>query len=105
MIYAVQAHFRPNTAADFLHKLTDGTIQSQYPDGREIVASMKRAVIDKDGTVRWSETCYCPTPLQHERETVYDNHFTDFHTNVAEDDVQFQGRPFMEYLEEQARRD
>ena len=102
MIYKVQAHFLPDTAADFLRKLTDGTIESQEPDGREIVASMKRAVIGEDGIVRWSEKCFCPTPLQHERETVYDHHFTDLKTEEIEDYIDFQGRSFMECLKERA---
>ena len=48
--------------------LTDGSIEKQKPDGKEIVASMQRAVIDDEDFVRWSEVCYCPTPLQHERD-------------------------------------
>ena len=36
----------------------------------EIVAAMARARVGSDGTVRWTETCFCPTPLKHERETV-----------------------------------
>ena len=58
MHYTVQARIIPETAADFLRKLTDGTIENQKPDGKEIVASMKRAVIDEDGIVRWGEVCY-----------------------------------------------
>lgn len=102
MFYKVQARFKPNTAADFLRKLTDGTIENQEPDGREIVASMQRAVIDEDGMIRWSEKCYCPTPLKHERETAYDHHFTDFQTEEVEDYVEFDGRSFMDYLNEKA---
>lgn len=99
MHYTVTAHFISETAADFLRKLTDGTIESQKPDGKEIVASMQRAVIDEDGVVRWSEACYCPTPLEHERETVYDQHFTDLETEEVERYVEIEGRPFMEFLE------
>ncbi len=99
MYYAVTAHFKPETAAELLRKVTDGTIESQKPDGREIVSSMKRAVIDEEGVVQWSEVCYCPTPLQHERATVYDHHFTDLQTKEVEDYVEFEGVPFMEFLE------
>lgn len=102
MYYAVSARFKPETAGEFLRKLTDGTIENQEPDGREIVASMRRAVIDEDNVVRWSEVCYCPTPLQHERETVYDRHFTDIETEQIEDYVEFEGKPFMEFLEKRA---
>ncbi len=99
MFYTVQARLIPDTVADFLRKLTDGTIEKQKPDGKEIVASMQRAVIDEEGVVRWSEVCYCPTPLQHERATVYDQHFTAIETKEVEDYVQFEGEDFMEYLE------
>lgn len=60
---------------------------------------MKRAVIDNEGVVRWSEVCYCPTPLQHERATVYDQHFTDLETEEVEGYVAFDGEPLMEFLE------
>ena len=99
MHYTVQARLIPDTAADLLRKLTDGTVERQKPDGKEIVASMQRAVIDEDGVVRWSEVCYCPTPLQHERATVYDQHFTAIETQEVEEYVQFEGQAFMEYLE------
>ena len=98
MYYVVTARFKPFTAADFYEKLTDGTIASQKPDGKEIVASMRRTKISQDGTVRWSEVCYCPTPLQHERETVYDHFFKDIQTDEVEDYVEFEGEDFMEHL-------
>jgi hypothetical protein len=98
MYYTVTAHFKPETAAEFLGKLTHGTIETQKPDGNEIVASMKRAVIDNNGVVRWSEVCYCPTPLQHERATVYDNFFDNIQTEEVEDYVEFGGDPFMAYV-------
>ena len=103
MHYTVTARHIPAAAAEFLRKLKDGTIKSQKPDGEEIVASMSRAKIDDEGLVHWSEVCYCPTPLQHERATVYDEHFTDFRTEEVEDHVEFMGKPFMEYLERQAK--
>ena len=103
MYYTVQARLIPDTAADFLRMLTDGTIEKQKPDGKEIVASMQRAVIDEEGVVRWSEVCYCPTPLRHERETVYDRHLTDIETERVEDYVQFDGNSFMEYLQVEAQ--
>ena len=99
MHYTVSAQLIPATATELHRKLTDGTIEAQEPDGREIVASMKRAVIDDEGVVRWSEVCYCPTPLQHERETVYDQHFTHIETEEVKDYVKFDGRPLMEFLE------
>ena len=98
MHYTVTARFNPKTAAEFHRKLTDGTIESQKPDGKEIVASMKRAKIAELGIVRWSEVCYCPTPLQHERETVLDHYFTEIETEAVEDYVEFEGEDFMDHL-------
>src|SRR5439155_341237 len=76
MQYVVTA--RPIVAemASFWSLLNDGTINAQKPDGAEIVASMKRAVIG-GGKVSWYETCFCSPPLHHERSTVYDRFFTD----------------------------
>lgn len=98
MHYTVRARLIPETSADFLRKLTDGTVEKQKPYGMEIVASMKRAVIDEEGVVRWSEVCYCPTPLEQERANVYDQHFTGIETQEVEEYVQFEGEAFMEYL-------
>ncbi len=98
MHYTVTAHFNPKTAAELHRLLTDGTIERQKPDGKEIVASMKRAKIDESGIVRWSEVCYCPTPLEHERATVYDRFFDDIQTKEVEDYVEFDGEEFMPRL-------
>jgi hypothetical protein len=62
--------------ARFWDLLNDGTIEAQKPDGREIVSSMRRAVMNGD-RVEWHETCYCSPPLRHERTTVYDQYFAD----------------------------
>ena len=75
MHHTVSARFNPDTAAEFHRLLTDGSTESRKPDGKEIAASMKRAKIDEAGVIRWSEICYCPTPLEHERATVYDRFF------------------------------
>lgn len=102
MFYRVTARVRAGTGADFLRKLTDGTIAGQSPDGREIVDAMNRAVLSSDGNVSWSEVCYCPTPLAHERATVYDKHFEALETEVIEGYQDYEGRSFMEYLAELA---
>ncbi|MCP4316043.1 MAG: hypothetical protein GY789_08505 [Hyphomicrobiales bacterium] len=98
MIYHVRAKFRADTAAAFLAKLTDGTIDNQRPDGSEIVASMDRAVVNSEGQVEWSELCYCNPPLAHERATVLDLHFEDISTEPIEAHEQHEGRPFMQHL-------
>ena len=103
MHYIVRARLVPESSVDLLRKLADGSIESQKPDGKEIVASMQRAVIDEAGVVSWSEVCYCDTPLRHERETVYDHYFTHIETEEVDDYVEFEGRPLLEYLEQQAK--
>lgn len=103
MFYVVSAQLKPQgNAAEFYRKLTDGTILGQRPDGREIVESMRRARIAPSGVVRWSGMCFCPTPLEHERQTVYDHYFTDLKTEVVESYREFEGEPFMEFLAGQA---
>ena len=98
MIYKVNAKFNFNKVKEFHQKLTDGTIQNQKPDGPEIVDSMNRATIDDKGDVSWTELCYCPTPLMHERATVFDKYFTDMKTEPIEDYKTLAGNSFMEKL-------
>lgn len=102
MFYAVKARYIPSALPEFHRKLTDGTIARQKPDGQEIVESMQRARITEPGVVQWSEVCYCPTPLQHERQTVYDRYFTDMQAEVVDDYVQLEGEAFMEFLDRQS---
>ena len=99
MVYKVKARLKPGTAAKFLGRLTDGTIAAQQPDGQEIVDSMGRAVIDDSGEVAWSEVCYCPTPLAHERHTVLDHFFDDLTTQEVDAYEAYAGRPLMAHLE------
>ena len=98
MIYKVKAKFNYDKAKEFHQKLTDGTILKQQPDGPEMVDSMNRATIDDKGDVNWTELCYCPTPLMHERATVFDKYFTDMKTEQIKDYKTFEGKSFMEKL-------
>lgn len=98
MIYHVRARLRVDTAPTFLAKLTDGTIEKQRPDGPELVASMKRAVINAGNEAEWTELCYCEPPLAHERATVLDSHFDHIRAEPIEGHTQFEGEPFMDYL-------
>ena len=98
MHYRVRARFREPMAAEFRQALRD-TIPQQQPDGQEIVDSMGRAVVTGDGTVEWSEVCYCPTPLQHERSTVYDRYFDDLTTETVEGYLTHEGEPFLAHLD------
>ncbi len=102
MFYKVCARFRTGTAADFLERLSDGTIQNLQPDGAEMVASMNRAVVSADGSVEWSEQCFCSTPLAHERATVLDTYFEDLSTELIDGYRAHEGEPFMGYLKQLA---
>ena len=105
MYYKVTAQFKIETAKNFHQKLSDGTIAQQKPDGQEIVDSMKRAVVTDERVVQWSEVCYCATPLAHERETVLDKHFDNMTTEEIDEYKDYQGTPFMFYLEELIHRE
>ncbi len=102
MHYTVVAKFKEACATEFLGKLTDGTIENQKPDGKEIIASMDRARIDESGLIRWNEVCYCATPLEHERQTVYDHYFLDLKTQQVDEYADVEERPFMEHLRQLA---
>jgi hypothetical protein len=99
MIYSVRAHYIPEKLAEFHDRLTDGSIRGQEPDGEEICASMTRARVTKPGVVQWTETCYCPTPLEHERKTVYDRYFTDLTATETPEHLEFEGDSFLGLME------
>jgi hypothetical protein len=49
MIYKIKARVIDETIGGFYSKLADGTVARQRPDGEEIVAAMKRAVLTGPG--------------------------------------------------------
>lgn len=59
---------------------------------------MKRAKITQPGVIEWSEMCFYPTPLKHERLTIYDYFLTNFETQIIDDYEEFEGESFFEYL-------
>jgi hypothetical protein len=93
-----QAKFNSEKMKQFFQKLTDGTIESQKPDGAEILNSMKRAKITESGVIEWSEMCFCSPPLKHERQTVYDKFFSDMEIKTIDDYTEFKGESFFDYL-------
>jgi hypothetical protein len=102
MIYKVKARVIDETIGEFYRKLTNGTVAKQRPDGGEIVASMKRAVLTGPGVAEWYETCFCPTPLNHERQTQYDFYFTDMTTEPVEEHGEIQGASLWSYMASKA---
>ena len=99
MKYKVKAKPIQEKLSAFYKVLTDGTVENQSPDGSEIVASMRRAKVTSPGVIEWYETCYCSTPLQHERETVYDQYLTNIETEPAVDTSEITGESFWSILE------
>lgn len=104
MRYAVTAKPRKDKLSQFWTILNDSTVERQEPDGKEIIASMKRAVI-VDGKAKWDETCYCNPPLRHERSTVYDQFFTDFEIKPIRSLVPLGGVRFWDHLQEAANKE
>ena len=98
MIYSIKAKFISEKTKEFLEKLTDGTIKNQQPDGNEILSSMKRAKITEEGVIQWSEMCFCSPPLKHERQTVYDNFFSEMEIKPIDDYETYSGESFYGYL-------
>ncbi|MDE0095301.1 MAG: hypothetical protein OXS40_02820 [Gammaproteobacteria bacterium] len=99
MIYRVKGRLKEALVVELHRKLTDGSIKNQRPDGGEIYDAMNTAVIDENGETTWSMSCFCSTPLAHERETVFDLHFDDLKIESVPTRESYQGRSFMAYLE------
>jgi hypothetical protein len=102
MIYKVKAKVIDETIGEFYRKLNDGTVAKQRPDGGEIVASMKRAVMPGTGVAEWYETCFCTIPLNHERQTQYDFYFTEMTTEPVEEHGEIQGASLWSYMASKA---
>lgn len=99
MQYNVRAKPKATELQRFWTGLNDGTIGSQEPDGREIIASMKRAVLTA-GVVEWTETCYCSPPLNRERTTIYDQFFTNIEVQPQTMPTSLKGEKFWSHLQE-----
>ena len=65
---------------------------------------MKRAKITSSGTIEWSEMCFCSTPLNHERTTVYDHYLRNLETRVIDNYTESDGESFFAFLEKQFQR-
>ena len=102
MIYKVKAKIIEEKIGEFYRKLANGTVAKQRPDGGEITASMKRAVLTTAGVAEWYEKCFCPTPLHHERQTQYNFYFTDMTTVEAEGYGEIKGEPLRDYMASKA---
>ena len=74
MRYLVRARLKPGGEKKLLQAITDETLgQGSVAEG-EYLRNMQDARLFPDGTARWVEVCYCPTPLQEER-SYWEEHF------------------------------
>ena len=99
MKYKVKANLIPDKAATFYEALTNGTVQNQKPEGTAIVSAMKDAKITSFNSIEWYETCYCASPLKHERETVYDKYLINISTELVDQFGDIDGESFWDYLQ------
>jgi hypothetical protein len=67
MRYLVRARVRPGGEQSLLQAIENGTLGQGSVAGGEYLRNMQDARLFADGTARWVEVCYCPTPLQEER--------------------------------------
>jgi hypothetical protein len=67
MRYLVRAFVKPGGEQSLLQAIELGTLGRGSVAGGEYLRNMQDARLCEDGTARWVEVCYCPTPLQEER--------------------------------------
>ena len=67
MRYLVRARPKPDRQEQLLAAIEDQTLGEGSVAEGEYLRNMQEARLCEDGTVRWVEVCYCPTPLQEER--------------------------------------
>lgn len=67
MRYLVRAHVKPGSESNLLQAIERETLGRGSVAEGEYLRNMQDARLCADGTVRWVEVCYCPTPLQEER--------------------------------------
>ena len=67
MRYLVRARLKPGKAAALHEAIERGTLGAGSVAGDEYLRNMGEARLCDDGTARWVEVCYCPTPLAEEQ--------------------------------------
>jgi hypothetical protein len=68
MRYLVTARVKPGQSEALARAIEDGTLGRGSVAGDEYFRNMESARQLDEGRVQWVEVCYCPTPLQEERE-------------------------------------
>ncbi len=67
MRYLVTARVKPGMEEPLARAIENGTLGAGSVAGEEYARDMECARQLRDGTVKWVEVCFCPTPLQEER--------------------------------------
>lgn len=67
MRYLVRARLKPGCREALLEAIDAGTLGRGSVAEGEYLRNMQEARQFRDGTARWVEVCYCPTPLLEER--------------------------------------
>ena len=67
MRYLVRARLKPGHEAALLSAIDTATLGEGSIAGDEYLRNMSEARLGDDGTARWVEVCYCPTPLAEEQ--------------------------------------
>jgi hypothetical protein len=68
MRYLVRARVKRGCEQSLLKAIEDGTLGRGSVAEGEYLRNMQQARLCQDETARWVEVCYCPTPLQEERD-------------------------------------
>jgi len=103
MLYHVKAKYIEEKLSEFYSLLTSGEVEKLHTAGSSIVKAMlEDAVETEPGTIEWTEKCFCETPLELERDLVFDTFLTDMETAPVEDSLNFSGTPFSEILKKNA---
>jgi hypothetical protein len=68
MRYLVTARLKPGKKNELDRAIRDETLGRGSIAGGEYLRNMAEARETAGGCVKWVEVCYCPTPLQEERE-------------------------------------
>ena len=74
MRYLVKARLRPGQATPLAKTIEEENLGAGSIAGGEHLQDMAQARKLNDGSVRWVEVCFCPTPLQEERP-YWEEHF------------------------------
>jgi hypothetical protein len=67
MRYLVRARLKPGRRKALFDALHDRSLGAGSIAGNEYARDMQQARELEDGTIRWVEVCFCPTPLQEEK--------------------------------------